>query len=108
VLAANTSKDIVLQLDVGTCLHAGADPVAWIKANPGRIISMHCKDWSPEPAKGYSVLFGEGTAPWKKIFEAAEKNGGIQYYLIEQEGSAFPPLETVRRCLAAFHQLHAS
>jgi sugar phosphate isomerase/epimerase len=108
VLAANTSKDIVLQLDVGTCLHAGADPVAWIKANPGRITSMHCKDWSPEPAKGYSVLFGEGAVPWKKIFQAAEKTGGIQYYLIEQEGSAFPPIETVKRCLASFQRLHAS
>ena len=108
VLAANTSKDIVLQLDVGTCLHAGADPVAWIKANPGRIISMHCKDWSPEPAKGYSVLFGEGASPWKKIFEAAEKTGGIQYYLIEQEGSALPPIETVKRCLASFRGLHGS
>ena len=108
VLAANTSKDIVLQLDVGTCLHAGADPVAWIKANPGRITSMHCKDWSPEPAKGYSVLFGEGAVPWKKIFQAAEKTGGIQYYLIEQEGSAFPPIETVKRCLASFRRLHGS
>jgi len=108
VLAANTSKDIVLQLDVGTCVHAGADPVAWIKANPGRITSMHCKDWSPEPAKGYSVLFGEGAVPWKKVFQAAEKTGGIQYYLIEQEGSAFPPIETVKRCLASFLRLHAS
>ena len=108
VLAANTSKDIVLQLDVGTCVHAGADPVAWIKANPGRITSMHCKDWSPEPAKGYSVLFGEGAVPWKKVLQAAEKTGGIQYYLIEQEGSAFPPIETVKRCLASFRRLQAS
>jgi sugar phosphate isomerase/epimerase len=108
VLAAHTTKDIVLQLDVGTCVHAGADPVAWIKANPGRIVSMHCKDWSPEPSKGYAVLFGEGTVPWKKIFEAAEKTGGIQYYLIEQEGSAFPPIETAKRCLASFRRLHGS
>ena len=106
VLAANTSKEIALQLDVGTCLHAGADPVAWIKANPGRITSMHCKDWSPDPAKGYSVLFGEGAVPWKKIFQAAEKTGGIQYYLIEQEGSAYGSIETVKRCLASFHRLH--
>ena len=28
-------KDVVLQFDVGTCVEAGADPVAWIKANPG-------------------------------------------------------------------------
>ncbi len=108
VLAANTTKDIVLQLDVGTCLHAGADPVAWINANPGRIVSMHCKDWSPEPGRGYGVLFGEGAVPWKRIFQAAEKTGGIQYYLIEQEGSAFPPIETAKRCLASFQRLHGS
>ena len=105
VLAANTTKDVVLQLDVGTCLEAGADPVAWIKANPGRIASIHCKEWSPDPAKGYRVLFGQGVAPWKKIFQAAEKTGGVQYYLIEQEGSDYPPIETVERCLAAFRRL---
>ncbi len=35
VVAANTPKEFVLQLDVGTCVEAGADPVAWVKANPG-------------------------------------------------------------------------
>src|SRR5947208_93370 len=45
VLAANTPKNLVLQLDVGTCVQAGDDPVAWIKANPGRIASIHCKEW---------------------------------------------------------------
>jgi sugar phosphate isomerase/epimerase len=106
VIAENTAKDVVLQFDVGTCIEAGSDPVAWIDKNPGRIVSMHCKDWSPEPGKGYKVLFGEGVAPWKKIFAAAEATGGIEYYLIEQEGSAYPPLETVERCLAAFRKLH--
>jgi sugar phosphate isomerase/epimerase len=108
VLAAETSKDVVLQLDVGTCLHAGADPVAWIKAHPGRIRSMHCKDWSSDPAKGYRVLFGEGQAQWKQIFEAAEQTGGIVHYLIEQEGSAYPPMETAERCLATFKKLRSS
>ncbi|HWQ54322.1 MAG TPA: sugar phosphate isomerase/epimerase family protein [Bryobacteraceae bacterium] len=105
VLAARTTKDVVLQLDVGTCVDAGSDPVAWIQKNPGRIRSVHCKDWSPE--KGYKVLFGEGASPWKKIFEAAEKTGGVEYYLIEQEGSDYPPLETVERCLASFKKIHA-
>jgi len=107
VLAASTTKDVALQLDVGTCLDAGSDPVAWINKNPGRIASMHCKDWSPDSAKGYRVLFGEGVAPWTKIFQAAEKTGGIEYYLIEQEGSEYSPLETVERCLAAFRKLRA-
>ena len=106
VIAANTAKDVVLQLDVGTCIEAGSDPVAWINKNPGRIRSMHCKDWSPDAGKGYRVLFGEGVAPWKKIFEAAEKTGGIEYYLVEQEGSDYRPLETAERCLATFKKVH--
>ena len=106
VLAANTGKDVMLQLDVGPCVESGNDPVAWINKHPGRIRSLHVKDWAPE--KGYKVLLGEGTAPWKKIFHAAEKTGGAEYYLIEQEGSAYPPLETAERCLTAFKKLHAT
>jgi sugar phosphate isomerase/epimerase len=102
ILAKNTKSSVVLQLDVGTCLEAGSDPVAWIKANPGRIRSIHCKDWSSDPRKGYTVLFGEGTADWKRIFAAAESVGGVEYYLVEQEGSRFPELETARKCLETF------
>ena len=107
VLAANTPKDVTLQLDVGTCVDAGADPVAWIKANPGRITSIHCKEWGAGAGeeKGYRLLLGEGDAPWLKIFEAAEKVGGVEYYLIEQEGSRYPSLETAERCLAAYKKL---
>ena len=104
VLAANTSKDVALQLDVGPCLESGVDPVAWINQNPGRIKSLHCKDWSPEPGKGFNVLLGEGVAPWPEILQAAEKEGGVEYYLIEQEGSSYPPMETAQRCLTAFRR----
>jgi sugar phosphate isomerase/epimerase len=105
VLAANTKPSIMLQLDVGTCLEAGADPVAWIQANPGRIRSIHCKDWSPDPNIGYKTLFGEGKADWKAIFRAAETVGGVEFYLIEQEGSRYPELETADRCLRAFRSV---
>jgi sugar phosphate isomerase/epimerase len=106
VLAANTKPSIMLQLDVGTCIEAGSDPVAWIRANPGRIRSLHCKDWSPEKQKGYTVLFGEGVADWKNIFAAAESVGGVEYYLVEQEGSRFSELDTARKCLQAFRSTH--
>jgi sugar phosphate isomerase/epimerase len=104
LLAATLDKSILLQLDVGTCVATGNDPVAWINRNPGRIRSIHVKDWSP--ATGYKVLTGEGAAPWKKIFAAAESTGGIEYYLIEQEGSEYSEMETVRRCLELFRKLH--
>jgi sugar phosphate isomerase/epimerase len=106
VIAKNTKPSIMLQLDVGTCLEAGADPVAWIRANPGRIHSLHLKDWSSDPAKGYQVLFGEGDAKWKDIFAAAESVGGVEYYLLEQEGSRFGELETAKRCLQAYKATH--
>ncbi len=108
ILAKNTKPTVMLQLDVGTCLEAGSDPVTWIRANPGRIRSLHLKDWSPEPEKGYKVLFGEGAAEWKNIFEAAESGGGVEYYLIEQEGSRFVELDTAGRCLHSFRQIHPS
>jgi sugar phosphate isomerase/epimerase len=107
VLAAGTPKDVTLQLDVGTCVDAAYDPVAWINANPGRIRSIHCKDWGAGEERGYRVLFGEGDSPWKKIFEAAEKKGGVEYYLIEQEGSRFSSMETAERCLASYKKMRA-
>jgi len=106
IIAKNTKSSVMLQLDVGTCVEAGADPVAWIRANPGRIRSIHCKEWSRDPGKGYKVLFGEGVADWKGIFQAAESVGGVEYYLIEQEGSRFPELETAQKCLQSFRATH--
>lgn len=104
-IAANTPKEFVLQLDVGTCMEAGADPVAWIKANPGRIKVVHLKDWAPgsrADEKSYRVLFGEGVSPWKEITAALESVGGVESYLLEQEGSRFSEFETARRELDAW------
>lgn len=105
VLAENTPKDVILQLDVGTCIEAGSDPLAWIKANPGRIGSLHLKEWSKE--KGYRVLFGDGVAPWKDIFAAAEKSGGAKFYYLEQEGYDLPSIETAEKCLANYDRLRS-
>ena len=111
VLAKNTPPEFVLQFDVGTCLEAGADPIAWINANPGRIRSVHLKDWAPGPdaqEKGFRVLFGEGIAPWKQILDAVESVGGVEFYLMEQEGSRFSELETAERCLATWRKMRGT
>ena len=110
IIAANTPKEFVLQFDVGTAMEAGIDPLAWINANPGRIRSVHLKDWAPgtkEQEKGYRVLFGEGVTPWKEIIAAVESVGGVEYYLMEQEGSRFSEFETAERCLATWKKMRA-
>lgn len=111
ILAQNTPQEFALQLDVGTALEAGVDAVAWIKAHPGRIKSVHLKDWTPgtkAEGKAYRVLFGEGIAPWKEIIAAAESVGGVEFYLMEQEGSRFPEFETAQRCLENWKRLRGS
>jgi sugar phosphate isomerase/epimerase len=106
VLAANTPPEVVLQFDVGTCVEMGADPVAWITANPGRIRSLHLKDWGAGPDRGYRVAFGEGDAPWTAIVAAAEATGGVEYYLIEQEQSP-DELAMAQHCLDNWKKLRA-
>ena len=108
LIAAETPADFVLQLDVGTCVKAGADPVAWINAHPGRIRSAHLKDWAPgteAQEKSYRVLFGEGVSPWKEIVMALEKTGGVEFYLMEQEGSRYTEFDTAKRCLDSWKAL---
>ncbi|HWA86108.1 MAG TPA: sugar phosphate isomerase/epimerase [Opitutus sp.] len=110
LVAANTPPEFALQLDVGTCVEAGADPVAWIKSKPGRIRSLHLKDWAPGRAKdekSYRVLFGDGVAPWAEIIAAAESVGGVEFYLLEQEGSRYSEFETARRELAQWKKFRA-
>jgi sugar phosphate isomerase/epimerase len=103
ILAADTPHDVMLQLDCGHCVAAGGDPVAWIREHPGRIQSLHLKDWSPELK--LKALLGQGIVPWKKVFAAAEKTGGVEFYLVEQE-DAPDEFVAVKECLAAYRKLH--
>jgi sugar phosphate isomerase/epimerase len=66
---------------------------------------MHCKDWAPDD-RGFAVNFGEGAAPWKAIFEAAESVGGIEHYLIEQEaGPEEGQMKRAEQCLANWKKM---
>jgi sugar phosphate isomerase/epimerase len=107
ILAANTPGDFAFQLDTVGPLQAGADIVAFVNANPGRVRSYHLKDWRPGEGGG-RVLLGERIGPWKAIFDAAERTGGVEYYLVEQEGSRFSPMETARRSLELLRTLRGA
>ena len=108
LIANNTPAEFMLQLDVGTCVKAGADPVAWVHEHKGRIRSVHLKDWAPgtdADQKGFRVLFGEGTSPWKPLTVALESGGGVEFYLMEQEGSRYSEFDTAKRCLDSWKKL---
>jgi len=76
VLAANTPKDFMLELDVGTCVEAGADPVAWIDFNPGRIRTLISRTGANSAdtrcCSARAPCTGKSSSPRRK--EAAARN----------------------------------
>lgn len=78
--------------------------IAFMRRYPGRTQCLLCSDW-PQRPDGKGPLVGEGKEPWKETLAAADRAGGVDFYLIQQETSAIPPLEAVAKDLAAFRRL---
>jgi sugar phosphate isomerase/epimerase len=92
----NTKPEVVMQIDIGNAIHGGGDPIACLRHYPGRAVTVHLKEY----AAGYDkALIGEGEVNWQEVFSICESTGGTEWYIVEQESYAYPPLECVRRCL---------
>jgi sugar phosphate isomerase/epimerase len=91
-----TSPDVVMQLDTGNALHGGADPVFFLERYPGRATTVHLKEYS---ATNDKALIGEGETRWDDLFHACETVGATEWYIVEQESYAYPPLDCIARCL---------
>jgi sugar phosphate isomerase/epimerase len=102
ILFDNTPSEVIMQLDVGHAVRAGADPIAYINKYKGRSRSLHIKDFSPDSE---DILLGQGVVKWPEVFRAATSAGGTEIYIIEQERYPFPPLECVERCLKTLKQM---
>jgi len=70
--------------------------VDFLEKYPGRAQLVHLKEYSSTNDK---ALVGEGEVPWEKVFVLCETAAGTEWYIVEQESYAFPPLECVDRCL---------
>jgi Sugar phosphate isomerases/epimerases len=97
-LFGNTVDDVMMQFDTGNALHGGAQAAPFLRRYPGRAKTVHLKEYS---ATNDSALIGEGDVPWTEIFDLCETIGGTEWYIVEQESYAYPPLECARRCLQA-------
>jgi sugar phosphate isomerase/epimerase len=95
---------VVFEMDCGHVIHAGYDPIAYLKKYPSRIRLLHLKDLKP----GYTVStsldteekdtdaeIGSGVIDWKHLFEVA-KHGNVKHCFVEHEGKMdHPPLEAI-------------
>lgn len=87
VLLKNTQPEYVaLQMDLFWTVKAGKDPLAYIKAHPGRIVSCHVKDMTKE---GEMTEVGNGVIDFAAIFEAGSKSG-LKYFIVEHDKPADP------------------
>lgn len=109
ILIDSTDPDLVVfEMDCGHMIHAGADPIAYLRQYPQRIQLLHLKDLKA----GYSISatidteekdtnaeLGAGVIDWKKLFQVAAR-GNIKHYFVEHEGAmVHPPLESVANSL---------
>lgn len=96
VLGFNTKPNVVLQLDFGHCLRAGADLVAALRTCVERAKTVHVKEWS---ATNDKPIVGEGDVPWAEMWQIMEDTGATEWYIVEQEVYPYPPMESAERAI---------
>lgn len=69
-------------------IEIGYKAADYFRKYPGRFISAHLADYSPE--KKTSVPLGQGVVDWADLFEAA-KIGGVKNYFVEMDPETFKP-----------------
>jgi sugar phosphate isomerase/epimerase len=106
VFAKNSSPDVILQVDIGHVARAGADPAKYMQMFPGRLTTVHVKDFrkgQPDP------VVGEGEVDWPAMFKICEGTGGTEWYIIEDEATEGPlqrvktDIQNLRKLLAKYH-----
>ncbi len=102
----NTKAEVVMQLDTGNAASGGGNCVAILEGYPGRATTVHLKPYHAERGAedrhaGFQPIIGDDTLPWADIFRLCESIGGTEWYIVEYESDAYPPLESVKRCLDA-------
>ncbi|MBP8304691.1 MAG: sugar phosphate isomerase/epimerase [Phycisphaerae bacterium] len=104
LLFGNTRSDVVMQIDTGNTMDGGGDPVAFLNRYPGRALTVHLKEHS---ATNKRAILGEGDVEWQEVFTLCETTGRTQWYIIEEEKDAYPPLKAVEMCLQNYRRLRA-
>jgi sugar phosphate isomerase/epimerase len=85
---------VVFEMDCGHVIHAGQDPIAYLKKYGSRIQLLHLKDLKAgygvsssidTEEKDTNAELGLGVIDWQGVFNAA-KPAGVKHYFIEHEG----------------------
>ena len=105
LFADATRKNVILQFDTGNASEMeGVNVLDFLSRNKGRTISMHVKPFSKKSPDAY---LGDDELNWNEIMKTVESVGGLEWYIIEYERDAFPPLEALKANLERFKKMRA-
>lgn len=85
LFAERTTKDVVLQQDVGWTANAGKDPALYVRRYPGRSLVLHFKTHVARGAAGQTPIIGQDAVKWKPLITACYEVGATEWFTIEQE-----------------------
>lgn len=107
VIGTNTKSDVILQQDVGWTEVAGKDPIAFIKAYPGRTITTHYKASAPAEGNTEHPIIGQDTTDWKALITANKTYGGTLWLVVEQESypKGMSPMQSVEASLKGLQKI---
>lgn len=103
--AENTYKKVILQLDTGNALAAGADPMQALKKYPGRAETIHLKPYSNNPEIAFNSIIGEDDVPWEQVWQYCQNEGNTEWAIVEYECPETPALEAVEKCIKALRKM---
>lgn len=102
IVFSRAAPGLIMQLDAGHALEAGADPADVLRRYPGRAATVHFAEYA---RANPDALLGEGDVPWAAVLAACRETGGTEWFIVEQEQYPYPQLECARRCLAGLRRL---
>jgi sugar phosphate isomerase/epimerase len=101
ILFSSTRPEVVMQLDNGNCASGGGDPIAMLRAFPGRARTVHVKEHGGPPGS----VIGEGAADWAETFRLCEELHHTEWYVVEECNEDGTGFDVCRRSLAGLRRL---
>jgi sugar phosphate isomerase/epimerase len=95
--------DLEWEMDVAWVVRSGADPLAWIAREGGRITTAHVKDIARDGGDGGEdgwADLGDGIVPWARIMPAL-RAAGVRHFVLEHDNPS-DHARFARRSLATF------
>jgi sugar phosphate isomerase/epimerase len=102
ILADEAHPSVILQLDTGNASLVGVNVYELLERNAGRTTTIHLKPFS---SKNPDAFIGEDELDWQRIIQLCETTAGTEWYIVEYEKEAFPPLEALKANLDRFKAL---